>query len=258
MSWDHWDRRRPARPSATDNLFRRMRLTMSLSERALCIIACRHSPTSNPIDFPCWKVEPRMNSRLPRWLLITLLALAVVVLVTGLVLMIRSSIYWVHLTGFILSGVLIVLLVLFVSFSAPQLIKLYKFQKYFKQHEAQLKLLPSLMQTGRTQEALMRFEGVMKHAPDNAYLYYMRASFLKAGGKLPEAMAAANKALSLIDKDPFLPQMLQQVGGQMGQPTTVAEFREQLEELRRTLTPRVSQMRERHDKAVEKRKRKSR
>jgi len=198
-----------------------------------------------------------MNSRLPRWLLITLLSIAVVAVVTGLVLMIRHH-GVVGLIGWIITGVLIVLLVLFVSFSAPQLIKLYKFQKYFKQHEAQLRLLPALMQSGRTQEALMRFEGVMKHAPDNAYLFFMRASFLKAGGKMPEAMAAANKALSLIDKDPFLPQMLQQVGGQMGQPTTVSEFREQLEELKRGLEPRVNSMRERHEKAVQKRKKKSR
>jgi predicted Zn-dependent protease len=198
-----------------------------------------------------------MKSRLPRWLLITLIAIAVVVVVTGLVIMIHAG-HTVGLIGWIITGVLIVLLVLFVSYSAPQLIKLYKFQKYFKAHEAQLKQLPSLMQTGRTQEALMRFEGVMKHAPDNAYLLFMRASFLKAGGKLPEAMASANKALALVDKDPFLPQMLQQVGGQMGQPTTVAEFKEQLQDLRHALEPRVTQMRDRHEKAVSQRKKKSR
>lgn len=199
-----------------------------------------------------------MKSRLPRWLIIALIALAVIAVVTGLVFMTRSS-GWVALAGWIISGLLIVLIIVFVSVSAPQLIKLYKFQKYFKAHEDQLRLLPSLMQSGRTQEAMMRFDGVMKHAPDNAYLYYMKAFFMKAAGKLPEAMAATTKALSLVDRDPYLQTMLQQVSGQqMGQPSTVAEFKEQLEDLKRSLEPRVNLMRERHDKAVSKRKKKSR
>ncbi|HEX2949154.1 MAG TPA: tetratricopeptide repeat protein [Armatimonadota bacterium] len=199
-----------------------------------------------------------MTSRLPRWLLIVLIAVAVAALVTGLVFMSRSDIAWVHWTGLILSGVLLALFIIFVVVSGPQLLKLYRFQKYFKAHEAQLRLLPTLMQTGRTQEAMMRFEGVMKHAPDNAYLYYMKAFFLKAAGKLPEAMVATNKALSLVGRDPYLQVMLQQIGGQMGQPTTIDEFKTQLEDLRHSLEPRVSQMRERHDKAVSKRKKKSR
>lgn len=199
-----------------------------------------------------------MMSRLPRWLQIALLVVVLAAVVTGLVLMSRSTIAWVHWTGLILSGILVGLLILLLVTYAPQLVKLYRFQKYFKAHEAQLRMLPVLMQSGRTQEAMMRFEGVMKHAPDNAYLYYMKAFFARAAGKLPEALSATNKALSLIDRDPNLPLMLQQAGGQMGQPSTVKEFRVQLEELRRSLEPRINEMRERHDKAVSKRKKKSR
>ena len=203
-------------------------------------------------------VTQHMLSRLPRWLLITLIAVVLAILITGLVFMSLSGTYWVHMTGIILTGLLIAVVVIFASVSGPQLYKLYKFQKYFKAHEAQMRMLPTLMQTGRTQEALMRFDGVMKNAPDNAYLLYMHAFFLKAGGKLPEAMNATNKALKLVDRDPYLQAMLQQMGGQMGQPTTVAEFKEQLEELRDSLEPRVNQMRERHQKAISKRKKKSR
>lgn len=199
-----------------------------------------------------------MFSRLPRWLLITLIAIAVVVVVAALIFMMRSETSWVHWTGLILLGVVVALLIITASVLGPQLWKLYKFQKYFKAHEAQMRMLPSLMQTGRTQEALTRFGEVMKHAPDNAYLLYMHAFFLNTGGKPQEALMTANKALALVDRDPFLPAMLQQVGGQMGQPTTVTEFKEQLRDLIESLTPRVSQMRERHQKAVDKRKKKSR
>ncbi len=196
-----------------------------------------------------------MNSRFPRWLLITLVVLAVAVLTIGIVLLLRSQYPYL---GWALLALVIAALVIIGATTIPQLIKLYRFQKYFKQHEAQLQTLPSLMQSGRTQEALSRFEGVMKHAPENAYLIYLRAFFLQAAGKLPEALGSANKALAMADKDPFLPTMLQQMGGQMGQPSTVPEFKAQLEEMRESLEPRVQQMRVRREKAVAKRKKKSR
>ncbi|MHB9027028.1 MAG: tetratricopeptide repeat protein [Armatimonadota bacterium] len=195
-----------------------------------------------------------MISRLPRWLLITLIALIAAGIATGLVFLFRND--NLRLWGWILTGVLVALLAVFAAVTLPPLIRLYRFQKYFKQHEKQLSLLPNLMQSGRTQEAQMLFDGVMKHAPDNAYLLYMQAFFLQAAGKLPQAMSVANKALSLVGRDPFLPMILQQVGGQMGQPTTVEGFREQLEDLRDSLEPRVNQMRERREKAVKKREKK--
>ena len=195
-----------------------------------------------------------MLSRLPRWALITLLALLVIGLAVGIYFLFR----WSPLAGWIATGVLIAVIALFAATTVPQLYRLYKFNKYFKQHESALNMLPGLMSTGRVQEAMVRFEGVMKNAPDNAYMLYMRAFFLKAAGQLPEAMSAANKALSLVDRDPSLPIILQQQAGQMGQPTTIDGFKEQLNELRGSLEPRVNQMRERRHKAAEKRKKKSR
>lgn len=199
-----------------------------------------------------------MNSRLPRWLLITLISVAVVVVIAGLVMLTLSANPVLHWLGWGLIGVLIVGLAIVIMVVGPPLLRWYKFNKYFKKHEAQLHLLPTLLEARRTQEALVRFEGVMKHAPENAYIFYMRAFFLQAAGKLPEAMAAATKALTMVDRDPFLPAMLQQVGGQTGQPTTVEGFREQLRMLIASLEPRVDQMRQRREKAVTKRKKKSR
>jgi tetratricopeptide (TPR) repeat protein len=198
-----------------------------------------------------------MTSRLPRWLLITLVSVALLVLIGVLWWLINAG-GTQRIVGWVLLGLLLVALIVIASVVAPPLVRLYRFSKYFKKHEDQLRLLPTLLQSGRIQEALIRFEGVMKHAPENAYLYYMRANFLQAAGKLPEALAAANKAMTLVTRDPFLAMILQQMGGQMGQPTTVDEFKEQLELLRRSLEPRVFQMRERRDKAVTKRKKKSR
>jgi len=195
-----------------------------------------------------------MASRIPRPILIALIALAVIVVVGGLVWLIHVN----PMVGWIVTGVILAALIIVAVTTGPPLYKLYKFQQYFKQHETELNMLPSLMQTGRTQEALVRFEGVMKQAPDNAYVFYMRAFFLQAAGKLPEAMSAANKAMSLVGRDPYLSLILQQMGGQMGQPTTVDGFKEQLENLRQQLEPRVQQMRERREKAINKRKKKSR
>ena len=203
-----------------------------------------------------------MRSRLPRWLLLTLIVLGVVIvvsgLVTGSVLLIRSPVPWQSLVGWAILGLLAVTIAVIVWSALPPLIKLYRFQRYFKKHEAELSSLPGLVQGGRMQEALVRFESVMKRAPENAYFFYMRAYFLQAAGKLPDALSAANRALTMVDRDQLLPLILQQLGGQMGQPTTVAGFKEQLETLRRSLEPRVSQIRERREKAVSRRKKKSR
>ena len=201
-----------------------------------------------------------MLSRMPRWLMLTLLILAVVIVIGGLVLMSISRTPWLHIVGLSLSGLLVALIIILVATQGPQLLKMYRFQRHFKGGggEAMIRSLPTLLEAGRTQEAMMRFDQAMKDAPDMAYMFYMRAMLARGAGKLPEAMAAANKALSLIPNDPTLASSLQQAGGQMGQPRTVDEFRTQLEELRRSLAPRVSAMRERHDKAVSKRKKKSR
>lgn len=199
-----------------------------------------------------------MLARMPRWLLITLIALAVLLIVTALVFMIVFGNTVVQWIGIGITIILVVLLTAIGIILGPQLYKAYKFQKVFKAHEAQMRLLPGLMQAGRTQEALMHFDNLMKQAPDNAYLFFMHAQFLRAGGKLPEAMTATKKALAMAERDPMLQMTLQQVGGQMGQPTSVKEFKEQALEMQRSLEPRVTQMRERHEKAVSKRKKKSR
>jgi len=196
-----------------------------------------------------------MFARLPAWVKIALLALAVVAVGFGIYLLFTRVN---PIVGWIVLGVLIAAIAAIAITTVPQLYRLYRFQKYFKKHEKDLNMLPSLMQSGHVQDALVRFEGVMKHAPENAYIYYMRAFFLQSAGKLPEAMSAANKALSLVNRDPFLAMMLQQTGGQFGQPTTVQAFKEQLEDLRRGLEPRLNQMRDRREKAVAKRKKKSR
>ncbi|MHB9106738.1 MAG: tetratricopeptide repeat protein [Armatimonadota bacterium] len=186
---------------------------------------------------------------------ITLLALLLIVIGIGIYILFTQVS---AIAGWIVLGVLIAAIAIVAITTVPPLYKLYRFQKYFKQHEKDLNMLPGLMQSGHVQDALTRFEGVMKHAPDNAYIYYLRAFFLQSAGKLPEAMSAANKALSLVNRDPFLPMLLQQSGGQLGQPTTVEGFKEQLEDLRRTLEPRLNQMRTRREQAVAKRKKKSR
>jgi len=178
----------------------------------------------------------------------------VAALATGLVFMIRWNPVW----GWITTGIILGLIAVLAAINIPPLLKLYKFQKYFKEHESALLGLAGLMQSGRVAEATARFESVMKEAPDNAYVHYMRAFFLYQVGKLPESMSAASRALSLADKDPYLPMLLQQAGGQYGQPTNLRDFKEKLEDLRDTLEPRLNMMRERRAKAVERRKKKSR
>ncbi|MEI7832625.1 MAG: tetratricopeptide repeat protein [bacterium] len=199
-----------------------------------------------------------MQSRLPRWLIITLTALAVAVLL-GLIswggyALIKT---W-QIIGLGIFLVIIVGLGIFIWIGIKPLIQYYKFNKYYQSQESQLKNLPGLLQAGRTTEALARFEGVMKHAPDSAYIYFMRANFLQSAGKLPEALTAANKALALSATDPILASMLKEAGGQMGQPSTVTEFKAQLNELIATIEPKVTAIRMRREKARREKKKKSR
>lgn len=199
-----------------------------------------------------------MLSRLPRWLIITLISLVVAVVIGGSILMVVLGSGWVAWAGWVIIGIIVLAVILFSIYGLPQLIKLYRFQKYYKANEANIKNLGNMVQSGRAAGALQQFDGVMKHAPDSAYMLYMHALLLQSAGKHIEALSAANKAIDLISKDPMLPAQLKEMAGQMGQPTTVEEFRQQVEDLRRSLEPRVSQMRERHQKAVSKRKKKSR
>lgn len=197
-----------------------------------------------------------MLSRLPRWLLITLFVLLVVVLVGGLIaLSVNES---TRTVGLVASGVVVAVLIIMAIAVGPQLYRMYRFSKHLKAHEDQLNALPSLMQAGRTQEALARFDNVMKDAPDNAYIMYMKIHFLEAAGKWSEALTAANKALDLAGKDASLQMTLQQMGGQMGQPTTVEGFKAQVRAKIDELKPRVTEIRQRREKAAKERKKKSR
>ena len=184
----------------------------------------------------------------------TLIGLAVLVLVGLIIFLYHVNV----LAGSIVTGLLVVLLAGIGLTVGPQLYKLYKFQKYFKGHEDTLKLLGTLMAAGRTQEAVMRMEDLMKNAPENAYTQFMRAMFLNSAQKFPEAMSAASRALTLAKNDPMLPAMLQEMKGQPGLPGSIDEFNTQMEELRSSLEPRVNQMRQRREKAQAQRKKKSR
>lgn len=195
-----------------------------------------------------------MMPNMPRWLIITIIALVVAAIATGLFFLIR----WNPTVGWITTGLLIALIAVLAAINIPPLLKLYKFQKYFKEHENAMLGLAGLMQSGRIAEATQRFESVMKEAPDNPYVHYMRAFFLYQVQKFPDAYTAAGRALKLADSDPYLPMLLQQAAGQYDQPTTVRDFKLRLTELRDNLEPRLSQARERREKAVERRKKKSR
>ncbi len=185
-----------------------------------------------------------------------------IAIAAGVVLLIAAAIaglfIWSPLAGWIGVGVIVVVLAILAIVYLPPVFRWMRFQKTFKKFEGQLQQLPTLMMAGRTQQALLLFEEAMKEAPENAYTYYLRARFNERAGKLPEALAAANKALSLAGSDPFLPVILQQVGGQAGQPATVAEFRRQTEEMRGALEPRVNMVRQQKERAKKDRKKKSR
>ena len=203
-----------------------------------------------------WEIlkDPKMQ----RWYIIALIVAAVAVIALLDVLLFHSGSLFGISWGWLFLGLIVGVLAVAAAIVAPQLIKLYRFQKHFKEHEKQLQTLPSLMQSGHTQEAIARFEHMMKDAPDSAFLHYTRAFYMQAAGRSAEALQSANKALALAAKDPLLLPQLQQNGGQMGQPTTIEGFKEKLEDLRRSLEPRVRQMRERREKAVKERKKKSR
>ncbi|MEI6519398.1 MAG: hypothetical protein WCO98_05080 [bacterium] len=154
----------------------------------------------------------------------------------------------------ILVGILSFLAIKFV----PMFVQYYKFNKYYKANEEALKNLPRMLQNQRSAGAVMQFDNLMQNAPDSAYIYYMKAFFYQTSGKFGEALSSARKALAMADKDMLLEMILQQSGGQMGQPTTKIEFKEQLTTMCATLEPKVSDNRQRREKAVEKRKKKSR
>ena len=197
-------------------------------------------------------------SKLPRWLLISIIVVALGALITGLVFLISSEVTWMQWTGLILSGVLVIAIVVLATTIGPQLIKLYKFQKKMNAEDGNLRGLEGLLMQGKVHEATLRFNRLMKDAPDSAYLYYMKAMFMKQTGNNLEAYDAAKNALKFSSTDASLQASLQQTGGQMGQPTTVTEFKAQLKEIIAELEPKIKLQQAKKEKAVQKRKKKSR
>jgi len=201
-------------------------------------------------------------SKLPRWLLITLISVGLGGIITGLVFMIRSSIVWVNWTGLILIMLLVALAIVLATYIVPQLRKAHQMKKFIENMpdpEATSRSLESLAQQGKAHEATLRFNQMMKDAPDNAYLYYMKAMFMRNVGNTVEAYEAAKSALSLTsDNDPSLSAMIQESASQPGMPSTVSEFRAQLKSIISDLEPKIKEINARKEKAVQKRKRKSR
>ena len=197
-------------------------------------------------------------NKLPRWLLIAIIIIGVTGIVTGLVFMIRSGTGWVHWTGLILTLVLIAIIISLVTYLGPQLYKLYKFQKKLNNEESGFRELESMLAQGRVHEATQKFKYIMKDAPDSAYIYYMKAVFLKNTGNNVEAYKAAKSALGLANTDASLNASLEQGAGQMGLPTTKAEFKIMLRDMIAELEPKVKEQQTKKEKAVQKRKRKSR
>jgi hypothetical protein len=186
-----------------------------------------------------------------------------VILITALVVLAIAATIWALFTlhpiaGWVVVGLIVVVLAVLGIMYLPPLFRWLRFQKTFKKYEGQLSQLPNLMMAGRTQQADLLFEEATKEAPESAYFYYMRAMFKKQAGKMPEALSAVNKAISMISTDAFLPVILQQAAGQPGQPGTVSEFRRMAEQLRDDLEPRVNAMRQVKEKAKKDRKKKSR
>ena len=197
-------------------------------------------------------------SKLPRWLLISLIVIAVGAIVTGLVFLIRSEVTWMYWTGLILAFLIVAIIIAVATTLGPQLFKLYKFQKKLNTEESSFRSLEGLLQQGKVHEATLRFNHLMKDAPDNAYLFYMKAMFMRQAGQTLEAYDAAKNALKFANTDQSLTASLQQVGGQMGQPTTVAEFKTQVKAIIAELEPKIKEMKAKKEKAVQKRKKKSR
>ena len=199
-----------------------------------------------------------MASKLPRWLIITLIALALLVLIGGNILLYHLKFPYGLIFGGLLTMAMLAVVIGLATLYGPMLWRYYKFSKYYKENEDTLRQLPHLMQQHRSMAAQSQFEGIMKNAPEGAYIYFMKAFFYQSSEQFPEALYAAKRALALAGNDQMLPILLQQAGGEMGQPKTVAEFKEQMERLVDSLQPRVTQMRQRREKSIEKRKKKSR
>lgn len=195
-------------------------------------------------------MNPQINR--PKAILITaVVVLAIAATIWGLFTLNRIA-------GWVAIGIIVLIIAVLGFIYLPPLFRWLRFQKTFKKFEGQLAQLPNLMMAGRTQQADLLFEEATKEAPESAYFYYMRAMFKKQAGKMPEALNAVNKAVSMISTDAFLPIILQQAAGQPGQPGTVSEFRRMAEQLRDELEPRVNTMRQQREKAKKDRKKKSR
>ena len=207
-------------------------------------------------------------SKLPRWLLILILVVVLGALITGIVFLIGSPTQWMHFTGIALAIVLGGTIIGLAYMTLPQLIKLYKFNKKMSANEDDLRALGGLLQQqgdlfmpgsgSKVHEATVKFNRLMKDAPDNAYFYYMRAAFMMRAGNNQDAYDAAKSALKLASTDSSLSVLLQQAEGQVGQPTTVAEFKTQMKEMIAELEPKIRQQQAKKEKAVQKRKKKSR
>lgn len=186
----------------------------------------------------------------------------VILITIGVVLLIVAAIFGLFrlstLAGWIVVGIIVVVLGVLAYMYLPPLFQWMRFQKKFKKYEGQMGQMSNMLMANRTQQADLLFEEVTKDAPESAYFYYMRAMFKSRAGKLPEALAAVNKAIAMIKTDAFLPVILQQAGNQPGQPSTVSEFRRMAEELKDDLEPRVTSVRQQKEKAKKDRKKKSR
>lgn len=197
-----------------------------------------------------------------RWKAISIVAGVVLLLVIITILLYKIPTFMLGpLTvsiGWIWIALIIALLSVLAYKFVPMFVQYYKFNKYYKANEEALKNLPRMLQNQRSAGAVMQFDNLMQNAPDSAYIYYMKAFFYQTSGKYGEALSSARKALAMADKDMLLEMILQQSGGQMGQPTTKIEFKDQLTSMCAMLEPKVSDNRQRREKAVEKRKKKSR
>ncbi len=203
-----------------------------------------------------------MTPNVSRWKAISIVAGVVVLLVIITLLLFRIPPFKIGPVDLSAGGIWVFILLGIISFLAikfvPMFVQYFKFNKYYKANEEALKNLPRMLQNQRSAGAVMQFDNLMQNAPDSAYIYYMKAFFYQTSGKFGEALSSARKALAMADKDMLLPMILQQSGGQMGQPTTLSEFKEQLTGMCAMLEPKVSDTRLRREKAVEKRKKKSR
>jgi hypothetical protein len=199
-----------------------------------------------------------MFQKLPRWGQITLLALGALIVLGLLGLGVYAMSAWLHIWGLLISLAILGGLGAVLYVSLKPLLKYYQFSKKAPQHEALMRQLPGLLQAGRTQEAIARFDDVMNDAPENAYFFYLRAYFFRGVQKQSEALSAAKKALTLMKSDALLAEMIKQGAAQPGAPGSTQEFRENLEQLIDDIEPRLHASRQRREKARADRKKKSR